>query len=154
MRRLLLVLLALVFAAPPTADARRSDSHAYRYDQVWSASLRLLRVDYGFPLRDRDENLGYVLFDYVDGGRSVPGSFEVVRTRQGEREVVRVTVNIPAMPSYVERMILDKLQRKLREEYGEPLPAPPRREPSEERGAEGDDASADEEEAPARGRRR
>ena len=127
MRRLL-VLLALVFVLPATASARRSDSHAYRYEQVWSAALRLLRVDYGFPIRDRDEDVGFVLFDYVGTGRAVPGSLEVVRTRQNDRDVVRVTLNIPAMPAYVERMILDKLQRKLREEFGEPLAPPPPRE--------------------------
>jgi hypothetical protein len=130
MRRLL-VLLAFVFVLPATASARRSDSHAYRYEQVWSAALRLLRVDYGFPIRDRDEDVGFVLFDYVGTGRAVPGSLEVVRTRQNDQDVVRVTLNIPAMPAYVERMILDKLQRKLREEFGEPLAPPPPREEAE-----------------------
>jgi hypothetical protein len=130
MRRLL-VLLAFVLVLPATASARRSDSHAYRYEQVWSAALRLLRVDYGFPIRDRDEDVGFVLFDYVGTGRAVPGSLEVVRTRQNDQDVVRVTLNIPAMPAYVERMILDKLQRKLREEFGEPLAPPPPREEAE-----------------------
>jgi hypothetical protein len=139
MRRLL-VLLAFVFVLPATASARRSDSHAYRYEQVWSAALRLLRVDYGFPIRDRDEDVGFVLFDYVGTGRAVPGSLEVVRTRQNDQDVVRVTLNIPAMPAYVERMILDKLQRKLREEFGEPLAPPP---PREETEADDDDEEAE-----------
>lgn len=141
MRRLL-VLLAFVFVLPATASARRSDSHAYRYEQVWSAALRLLRVDYGFPIRDRDEDVGFVLFDYVGTGRAVPGSLEVVRTRQNDQDVVRVTLNIPAMPAYVERMILDKLQRKLREEFGEPLAPPP---PREEAEASDEEASEEDE---------
>lgn len=153
MRRLL-VLLAFVLVLPATASARRSDSHAYRYEQVWSAALRLLRVDYGFPIRDRDEDVGFVLFDYQGTGRTaVPGSLEVVRTRQGERDVVRVTLNIPAMPAYVERMILDKLQRKLREEFGEPLPAPPPR-PAEEPEEDDEEEEAEEAEASDERRRR
>lgn len=143
MRRLL-VLLAFVFVLPATASARRSDSHAYRYEQVWSAALRLLRVDYGFPIRDRDEDVGFVLFDYVGTGRAVPGSLEVVRTRQNDQDVVRVTLNIPAMPAYVERMILDKLQRKLREEFGEPLTPPPPREETAEDSEDEPEESADE----------
>lgn len=146
MRRLL-VLLALVFVVPTTASARRSDSHAYRYEQVWGAALRLLRVDYGFPIRDRDEDVGFVLFDYVGTGRAVPGSLEVVQTRQNDRDVVRVTLNIPAMPAYVERMILDKLQRKLREEFGEPLAPPPPAEPA----SEDDEAREESDEDEARG---
>lgn len=139
MRRLF-VLIAFLLLAPGSASARRSDAHAYRYEQVWGAALRLIRVDYGFPIRDRDEDVGFVLFDYVGSGRPVPASLEVVRTQQEGRDVVRVTLNIPAMPAYVERMILDKLQRKLREEYGEPLPPPappPEREETDEADEEG-----------------
>ena len=148
MRRLL-VLLAFVFVLPATASARRSDSHAYRYEQVWSAALRLLRVDYGFAIRDRDEDVGFVLFDYVGTGRAVPGSLEVVRTRQNDQDVVRVTLNIPAMPAYVERMILDKLQRKLREEFGEPLtPPPPREETASDDDEEAETEASDGDEAP------
>ena len=39
-------------------------------------------------------------------------------------------MQIPAMPSYIERMLLDKIKRKLMDEYGEPLP-PPKKKPEE-----------------------
>ena len=45
-------------------------------------------------------------------------------------------VQIPAMPSYIERMLLDKLKRKLLDEYGEPAPPPPPPDPTPEEPAE------------------
>lgn len=133
---------------PDTAGARRSDAHAYRMDQVWSSAIRLLRVDYGFPVRDRDRDIGYLLFDYTDRGRSHPGSLELVpfEAQNGQTQI-RVTLSIPAMPAYVERMVLDKLKRKLRDDHGEPL-RPPRRveEPvsdDDDEDEEGDDDEGD-----------
>ncbi len=127
-----LIALGLVLTLSLPAAAHRSDTHAYRYEQVWRSAVRLLRVDYGFPLHDRDPEIGFVMFDYMEGGRAHPGSMELVRGMENRRETVRVTVHIPAMPSYIERMVLDKLQRKLREEYGTPLPPPPPPEPEPE----------------------
>ena len=130
MRTLMIaIVLLLSWIAPglPSAQARRTDSHRYRYEQVWTAAVRLIRVDYGFNIRDKDRDIGYLLFDYQDHGRTYPGSLELVRTRN---EHVRVTLHVPSMPSYVERMLLDRLKRKLREELGQPLP-PPRRAPPE-----------------------
>ena len=118
------LILALALLVPSFSSARRSDVHAYRYEQLWRSVVRLVRVDYGFTVRDRDEEVGYLLFDYMDSGRSHPASFELVRVQEDGREQVRVALSIPAMPSYVERMLLDRLQRKLRDEYGQPLPAP------------------------------
>ncbi len=127
LRMVLLACLALL-STPSGAGARRTDAHAYRFEQVWSTAIRLLRVDYGFPVRDRDPDIGYLLFDYTDRGRSHPGSLELVpfEADNGQPQV-RVTLSVPAMPAYIERMILDKLERKLREDHGEPLPAPRRR---------------------------
>ncbi|MFT5358654.1 MAG: hypothetical protein ACI9KE_005893 [Polyangiales bacterium] len=118
------LILALALLVPSFSSARRSDVHSYRYEQMWRSVVRLVRVDYGFTVRDRDEEVGYLLFDYVDSGRTHPASFELVRVQEDGREQVRVAVSIPAMPSYIERMLLDRLQRKLREEHGQPMPAP------------------------------
>lgn len=142
----ILVALSLVLALPSFGNARRADVHAYRMDQVWSTVVRLLRVDYGYSVRDRDQSIGYILFDYPHGTRSVPGSFELVEVQQNGHTQVRVTISIPAMPAYIERMHLDRLQRKLREDHGAPMP-PPRRapepEPEPEEDAEESDESTD-----------
>ena len=126
MRHLAALVLLLAVSMPSVSYARRSDVHAYRYDQLWRSVVRLVRVDYGFNVRDRDEEIGFLLFDYVDSGRSYPGSIEVIRVQENGREQVRVSVQIPAMPSYIERMVLDRLTRKLREDYGQPIVAPTR----------------------------
>lgn len=136
------VALALVLAVPSLGNARRADVHAYRMDQVWSTVVRLLRVDYGYPVRDRDQGIGYILFDYPHHQRTVPGSFELVEVQQDGYTQVRVTISIPAMPAYVERMHLDRLNRKLREDHGAPMP-PPRRAPEPEP-ADDDDEDDDE----------
>lgn len=137
-----LVALALVLALPNLGNARRADVHAYRMDQVWSTVVRLLRVDYGYAVRDRDQSIGYILFDYPHHQRTVPGSFELVEVQQDGYTQVRVTISIPAMPAYVERMHLDRLQRKLREDHGSPMPPPPSARPEPEQPE--DDASDEE----------
>jgi hypothetical protein len=106
-----------------TAEARTAEQFAYPPEKVWNASLRLLRIDLGCRLGERDPEVGYVTFDYVEGHRTHAGAVELVPTLVDGREGVRVVVTIPAMPSYVERMILDRLGRKLVEDFGEPLPA-------------------------------
>jgi hypothetical protein len=142
-------LAALLVALAPlvpvaTAEARTADQFAYPADKVWNASLRLLRIDLGCRLGERDAEVGYLTFDYVDGGRAHAGAVELVPMRVDGREGVRVVISIPAMPSYVERMILDRLGRKLVEDFGEPLPPPARPEPpaaGPEDGAQGSGAN-------------
>ncbi|AKF06912.1 hypothetical protein [Sandaracinus amylolyticus] len=110
-----------VLAAPRIARARVQTDYAYAWAQVWQASVRLVRVDLGCPITDRDEEIGYVMFDYADAGRTHAGSIELVRTTGSDGiERVRAVVQIPSMPSWVERMLLDRLSRKLREDFGEP----------------------------------
>ncbi|MBK8169050.1 MAG: hypothetical protein IPK60_01745 [Sandaracinaceae bacterium] len=128
------------------AFARTTSDFAYPVDKVWNASVRLVRVDLGCALGDRDTDAGYFMFEYADGAHRYPGSLEIVRARVEGRDGVRVVVQIPAMPSYVERMILDRLGRKLIDEFGEPapIPTPPPRE-SQRRDARDDHAGHDDE---------
>lgn len=124
MRHLAFLIAALMLSALlPTqvADARREEVHSYRYDQLWRSVIRMLRVDYGMTVHDRDEEIGYIMFDYQDGNRAYPGSVELVRFVDQGQDKVRVVVNIPAMPAYVERMLLERLTRKLRDDYGMPV---------------------------------
>ncbi|MFW6066752.1 MAG: hypothetical protein ACOC97_00320 [Myxococcota bacterium] len=143
-RAMMLLAAAVLLAAPPSAHARMDTELRYRFAQAWGAAVRLVRVDYGFPIRDRDEEVGYLLFDYRDGDRSYPASFELVKVRAHGEERVKVALTIPDMPSYIERMILDKLERKLEKDYGEPpppRPAPDRRKKKGEGDEEEDGAS-------------
>lgn len=109
---------------PVTSQAKKTEDFRHSYEQVWGAAIRLIRVDQGYPIKDRDEDVGYFLFDYRDEGHTYPGSVELLRIEDKGAGSVRVVIQIPAMPSYIERMLLDKLEKKLIDEYGEPAPRP------------------------------
>ena len=121
----LCAIAVLVVPAAP-CRARISTDYAYSWDQVWQATVRLLRIDLGCEIRDRDAEIAYVMFDYPGAaGRTHPGSVELVRARGSDgAERVRVVVQIPSLPSYVERMVTDRLTRKLRDDFGEPIRRP------------------------------
>lgn len=129
--RLALAAIALLCASfvAPTASARSSEDYTYAFDQTWRAAVRLLAVDMRFPITDRDPEIGYVLFEYQEGGRTYSGSLELVRTEgRNATPQVRVVVSVTSMPSYVERMLIERLSRKLTQDYGAP---PPSRRPPE-----------------------
>jgi hypothetical protein len=119
------IVLSLVGLAD-TALARRESSLRYPFSLVWTTAVRMVRVDYASPITEKDKDEGYFLFSFVHEGKEHPGSFEVI---EDEEDGARVVVQIPAMPSYVEQMLIDKLQRKLSLDHGAPRepkkPAPP-----------------------------
>ena len=115
-------LVTVALLAPATTHAKKTEDFRHTYDQVWGAAIRLIRVDQGYPIKDRDQTVGYFLFEYKDDGRMYPGSVELVRIEDQGGGPIRVVMQIPAMPSYIERMLLDKLKKKLIDEHGEPAP--------------------------------
>jgi hypothetical protein len=128
---LALSLLALGLAS--SASAKRQTEYRYPFDRVWNAALRMVRVDMRLPVTDRDEDAGYLLFDYLDHGKRYAGSFEFVKGERNQRPIVTAVAQVQGMPSYVEQMMLDKLEKKLRAELGDPLEpvAPPPEKPKE-----------------------
>ena len=118
---------ALIVLAPASpASAKSAYDSAYGFDRTWNASLRLVRVDLGLKVTEKDDTNGYLLFDYKSpesGQKPVPGSMEFIKGKDGS---VRVVVQIAQMPGYHEQVLVDHLQRKLRTEYGDPpKKAPP-----------------------------
>jgi hypothetical protein len=114
-------LSAALLAAP--AVAKVSYDSPYGYDQTWNAALRLVRVDMGFKVAEKDATNGYMLFEYHSpegGGKATSGSFEFVHDKNGPGPV-KVVVQLPQMPRYHEQVLLDALVRKMRVEYGEPV---------------------------------
>lgn len=122
-----------------TAEARTVRDEPYSMETTWNAAVRLVRIDMGMPILERDQEMGFFTFTYREGARSVQGSVEMVRTEVDGRPGARVIVQIPQMPTYVESLILTRLARKLRSEFGEPpppvvrRPAPPPAGPPERR---------------------
>lgn len=130
-----LACVALGLGAPGSVSARAQTNLRYPFEQVWNASLRLVRVDLRMPVTDRDSEAGYLLFDYLDHGKRFPGSVELVR---GERQATRIVIQVQGMPGYIEQHLLEKLQQKLRDEFGAPIdppkaPAKPKPPPAEEK---------------------
>lgn len=108
-----------IFCSSP-AEARKSAEFAYPFSQVWSGSVRLIRVDMESKVTEKDREDGYFLFNYKHGGRSYEGSVEVVVQKSKKGRTIRVVVQIPGLPKYVEGMMISKLTRKLAREYGSP----------------------------------
>jgi hypothetical protein len=118
------------------ANAKSTYESPYGYDRTWNAALRLVRVDNGWKVTEKDDQNGYLLFDYTSpgGGKPNPGTMELVRSRDPDG-AVSVLVQLPAMPQYHEQVLLDALASKMRREYGDPpvhrpqAPKEPREQP-------------------------
>jgi hypothetical protein len=103
------------------ASAKSTYSSPYGYDRTWNAALRLVRVDQGWKVTEKDDQNGYLLFEYespTDKKKSYAGTLELVRGKD-EDSGVSVLVQLPAMPQYHEQVLLDKLAQKMRREYGD-----------------------------------
>jgi hypothetical protein len=117
-------LLCVMVCAPLPAAARREATFGYPISRVWTAAVRLIRVDLECAINEKDRDDGYFFFEYSDRGKTYPGSVELVTLQDSGADHVRVIVQVPAMPAYVEAMILDRLGRKLEQEFGPPKAAP------------------------------
>jgi hypothetical protein len=129
-RAALVALAAALLVLPVLGWARSLEIVPYPITSVWPASVRFLRVDRNFPIRERDESAGYVLFDYTDGPKSCKASLELIRVTDPEgRDATRLAVSIPDLPRRYEQTLLDKLAVKIRDDHGPPAPPPPKPEP-------------------------
>jgi hypothetical protein len=118
-RTLAAALGALVIAAAQPANAKAVATSPYSLKQTYGATLRLLRVDLGLEVTEKDESSAYLLFQYRssdDPKRIAAGAIELIAL---ESEV-RVIVKIPAVSEAHERLLRDRLVKKLREDYGDP----------------------------------
>jgi len=132
-RGLCAVLAAALLATPALCWARTLATVPYPITSVWPAAVRFLRVDRDFPIREKDESAGYVLFDYTDGPKLCKASLELIRVTDAEgRDATRMAVAIPDLPKRYEQMLLDKLAAKMRDDHGPPAPPPRKPEPREQ----------------------
>jgi hypothetical protein len=126
----LAVLAAALLALPAPCWARTLVTVPYPITSVYPAAVRFLRVDRDFPIREKDESAGYILFDYSDGPKPCKASLELIRTNDREgRDATRLAVSIPDLPKRYEQALLDKLAVKMRDDHGPPAPPPPKPEP-------------------------
>jgi hypothetical protein len=118
----------VVFSAQPSELAAKvSFESPYTLAQTYNGALRLLRVDLGLAITERDPAVAYILFEYKSQETSqkvVPGSIEMLEAGR----TVKVIVQLGSMPRYHEQALLEALGRKLHSDYGEPSrrqPEPP-----------------------------
>ena len=121
--------VALALAAP--ANAKSAYALPYAAPDVWAAAVRYLRVDRGFTIREKDEKAGYVLFDFIEAGRTFHAALELVAlTDDDGRSSTEAVLNMPDLPQRYELVLLDQLGAKVRQERGAPPPAKPRPAPA------------------------
>jgi hypothetical protein len=108
---------------PRSVQAKANLDSPYTLAQTYNAALRLVRVDLGLTVTEKDPSVAYLLFEYKStesGTRVVPGSIQMLDTGRS----VKVVVQLGQMPRYHEQVVIDALAKKLRDEYGDPAPRP------------------------------
>jgi hypothetical protein len=127
----ILGLVLIAMSVGPAAVARVDTVLPYAISDVWPTTIRFVRLDRGYTMKERDEEAGYIMFEVHEGPRVYRGSIELVRTRDNDgRDATRVLLTLPEMPRHWEQTMLEKLTAKVKDEYGSPPPAP-RRPPPE-----------------------
>lgn len=107
----------LVVAAPSPALARSERVVGWSPDRVFPTAVRFLRIDEGVTIVEKDADAGYVMFELTDEGKVYPGALELVAGEDGKLTLV---LRIEDRPEYMEIGMLDRLERKLRDELGPP----------------------------------
>ncbi len=104
----------------------------YSIKEVFSAASRFVRVDRGCQITDRDPDAAFLTFECKDDERVKRGALEliVVQVQGHPGRSVRVQLTLGDDPHYMEGRFLELLERKLRQELGnppavEPKPQPP-----------------------------
>jgi hypothetical protein len=101
------------------AYAKVEGDSPYTLNQTFGAALRLLRVDLGLEVTEKDPEASYLLFHYrllEDPKRVIDGAIELIALPNR----VKIIVKIPQLPESHERLLRDRLVRKLRDDFGEP----------------------------------
>ena len=114
-------LLASTCGQIGSLEAKSSFDSPYTLTQTYNAALRMVRVDLGLTVTERDPSAAYIMFDYKSsesGRRVAAGSIEMLDAGRA----VKVVIQLSQMPRYHEQVMSDALAKKLREEYGEPAP--------------------------------
>lgn len=152
------VVVAVCLSAP-VAHARREVTFNYPYSRVWTTAVRLMRVDFEAQITEKDKDDGYFLFEFPDRGKSFAGSMELIASHKDHKddaETVRVVLTIQALPTYVESMLMERLAKKLLQEFGPPPERKPEKRPAPDKSdgqapddAEQPPADADKPKAPA-----
>ncbi|MBW2262543.1 MAG: hypothetical protein JRG91_11270 [Deltaproteobacteria bacterium] len=141
---LVIAIVASQLLAPWPASADEKRMLKYPYSWVMKASLRLIKIDLGCPIEEVDKDTGYILFRYTYQGVESPASLEISDLSSDDNGyLVNSRVMMNELPSWVETDLLDKLEEKLKDEYGDP--PKPKKKPEPPVKDEGEEEPGDEE---------
>ncbi|GAB4309292.1 MAG: hypothetical protein Kow0090_23100 [Myxococcota bacterium] len=121
-RRLGAVILILAMLLPfSTAMGKQTKKLSINYDQLWSGSIRYLRIDQGFEILDRDKEAGYIIFTFKfpKGKKTSRATMEFIvkGEEQDGKKKVDIQLKIDDGAEYLEIHLLDGLVEKLNKEY-------------------------------------
>jgi uncharacterized lipoprotein len=139
--------ISCLLSSASVCRAHTSRETSYPYERLWSTTVRFLRVDNGFSVTEQDKETGYILFEYKNAGQTCIGAMELIPKAKNGAAHVALRLRIQNMPTYVETVLMDKLERKLRDEYGAP-PAPRRIRNDREQNSEDANNRSNDEDAP------
>jgi hypothetical protein len=129
----------------PLARADEKRALKYPYSWVMKASLRLIKIDLDCDIEEVDKDTGFILFRYTYNGVESPASLELMDLSSDDNgHLVNTRVMMNKLPSWVEADLLDQLEAKLKDEYGDPpkpkkKPEPPAKDEGEEEEPEGEE---------------
>jgi hypothetical protein len=116
--------MGAIAGAAAVAHARSAAVVPYASGDVWPATIRFLRVDHDYAIKEKDEPAGYVLFELPENKRLYRAALELVKTTDEEgRAATQIVCTMPELPRRYEAALLDKLTAKVRDERGPPPPA-------------------------------
>ena len=136
MTRALLVITFTTLLVSSDAFARAASDLPFSVGDAYSAAVRFVRVDRACVVTDKDPDAAFLTFECKDDDKVKHGALEIFKTRVEGRDGVRLQVALGDDPHYVELRFLELLERKLREERGNPppLPAPAKKPPPPDAG--------------------
>jgi len=143
-------LVAGQLLAPWPARADENRSLKYPYKWVMKAAVRLIKIDLECKIEEVDKETGFILFRYVYDGVDSPASLELSDLSSDDNGyLVNSRVMMNDLPSWVEVDLLDRLEAKLKSEYGDP-PAPKKKPepPAEDEEKDPEDQPGEEEPPP------
>ncbi|MCB9556104.1 MAG: hypothetical protein H6707_08370 [Deltaproteobacteria bacterium] len=126
-----IALATCICGGRPAAWAKSVQTVDYPLGNVWSTTIRFLRVDRGYRITDKDRETGYILFVYPGKGavKHCAASLELISVREDEQQRIRMQLNIDHQASYVEVDLLEQIAKKLRDELGPPREPSRKKEP-------------------------
>ena len=117
------LIVAGQMTAPWTASAEDKREFKYPYAWVYKAVYRLLKIDLKCPIEEADPENGFIMFQIEYQGTKSPASVEMVDLASDENGYsVAVRVKMEKLPSWVEVDLMDQIESKLEDEFGDPPP--------------------------------